>query len=100
MLSRQVLPPAETAAPLFVSPWKAPVPPATAGWRRKAAAAVLHVTCLALFGFLVVWPVASPIARGELAREFRPVVDVLAAQGWWPACELASACPGRKPGSN
>lgn len=100
MLSRRVLHPSEVVDPQLVSPWKAPVPAAAAGWRRKAVALALHVGCLGLFGFSVVWPVASPIARGELAREFQPVVDVLVAQGWWPACEPRSACAGRSPGSN
>lgn len=99
MLSRRVLHPSEVVDPQFVAPWKAPMP-ATAGWRRKTFALALHVGCLGLFGFFVVWPVASPIARGQLAREFQPVVDVLAAQGWWPACEPRSACPGQRHGSN
>lgn len=43
------------------------------GWTRKTLALLTHLGCLALFWFLVVWPVVSPVARGELAREFEPV---------------------------
>jgi hypothetical protein len=100
MLSRRVLHPSEVVDPLSISPWKAPAPAVGAGWWRKTVALALHVSCLGFFGFFVVWPVASPIARGQLAREFQPVVDVLVAQGWWTACEPGSACPARKPGSN
>lgn len=100
MLSRRVLHPSEVVDPVSVSPWKAPVPAAAAGWRRKTLALALHVGCLGLFGFFVVWPVASPIARGQLAREFQPVIDVLVAQGWWTACEPKSACPVHQRGSD
>ena len=37
------------------------------------------MACLALFGLAVVWPVVSPVASGELAREFEPVLQALAA---------------------
>ena len=60
------------------SPWKAPAPAVAARWPRKAMAIALHTTCLGLFGILVVWPVVSPIASGELAREFRPLLEALA----------------------
>jgi len=60
-----------------------PAPPAAVGWMRKAMAMAMHVACLALFGLMVVWPLASPIASGELAREFKPVLDALAACGPW-----------------
>ena len=60
-----------------------PPAPAAVGWTRKAAAMAMHIACLALFGLIVVWPLASPIASGELAREFKPVLDALAACGPW-----------------
>jgi hypothetical protein len=41
---------------------------------RKLLAAAMHMACLALFWVLVVWPVAGPMASGELAREFGPVL--------------------------
>ena len=53
-------------------------PSGAAGWTRKAFAIALHLSCLALFGLTVVWPVASPLASGELAREFKPVLEALA----------------------
>lgn len=43
----------------------------------------MHAACLVLFALVVVWPVASPIASGEVAREFQPVLQALAAQGGW-----------------
>lgn len=46
-------------------------------------ALVMHATCLALFGLFVVWPVVAPIASGELAREFQPVLETLAAWSPW-----------------
>jgi hypothetical protein len=49
------------------------------GWARKTLAIAIHMTCLALFGLTVVWPVASPLASGELAREFAPVLQALGA---------------------
>jgi hypothetical protein len=48
-------------------------------WRRKTFALALHMTCLGLFGVLVVWPVVSPIASGELAREFEPLLRAWAS---------------------
>ena len=59
-----------------------PAQSARVGWTRKAAAVAMHLACLALFGLIVVWPVASPIASGELGREFQPVLQALAA--WAP----------------
>lgn len=53
---------------------------APVGWTRKTFALVVHLTCLGLFGLFVVWPVASPIARGELASEFKPVLEALAGE--------------------
>lgn len=50
-----------------------------AGWRRKAFAMTLHAGGLGLFGMTVVWPVLGPIARGELARDFAPVLAAWAA---------------------
>lgn len=50
-----------------------------AGWRRKTFAMTLHAGGLGLFGVTVVWPVLSPIARGELARDFAPLLAALAA---------------------
>lgn len=61
----------------------APFQAAPAGWTRKALALSMHCSCLALFGLLVVWPVLSPIASGELAREFEPVLEALAALAPW-----------------
>lgn len=55
---------------------------APVGWTRKTFALAMHLTCLGLFGWMVVWPVASPIARGELAREFKPVLEALGS--WAP----------------
>jgi hypothetical protein len=51
-------------------------------------ALAMHLTCLALFGLFVVWPVVAPIASGELAREFQPVLETLVAWSpWEPASE-------------
>lgn len=50
---------------------------APVGWTRKTLALAMHLACLGLFGLMVVWPVASPIARGELAREFKPLLEAL-----------------------
>jgi hypothetical protein len=50
---------------------------ASAGWARKAFAITVHMACLGLFWLVVVVPVASPIASGELAREFKPVLRAL-----------------------
>jgi hypothetical protein len=52
---------------------------ASVAWTRKTFALAIHMTCLGLFGLTVVWPVASPMASGELAREFKPVLEALAA---------------------
>ena len=54
------------------------------GWTRtrKTFAFAMEMMCLGLFGWAVVWPLASPIARGELARECKPVLEVLAS--WTP----------------
>lgn len=60
-------------------PAAAPIQAAPAGWARKTFALALHMTCLGLFGLFVVWPVASPASSGELAREFKPVLQVLAS---------------------
>jgi hypothetical protein len=57
--------------------WKAA--PLPVGRTRKGMAITLHMACLAVFGLTVVWPVASPLARDELAREFKPVLEALAA---------------------
>ena len=60
-----------------------PLPPdppaqvAAVGWTRKTLALAMHLACLGLFGLIVVWPVASPLARDELAREFKPLLDAL-----------------------
>ncbi|MCG2594378.1 hypothetical protein LZ009_16500 [Ramlibacter sp. XY19] len=69
--------------------WKAAPPPA--GRTRKGMAMVLHLSCLALFGLTVVLPVASPLARGELAREFKPVFEALAASPWLRQLQERSA---------
>lgn len=61
----------------FASHHAAPV-----GLARKTFALALHMTCLGLFGLFVVWPVASPLSSGELAREFKPVLQALAT--WSP----------------
>jgi hypothetical protein len=53
---------------------------ADVGWTRKTFALGMHLACLALFGVLVVWPVVEPIASGELAREFKPLLQAWA--GW------------------
>lgn len=63
----------------FVSPRAVPLALPSVSWTRKTFALTLHVGCLGLFGLLVVWPVASPLASGELAREFKPVLEALAA---------------------
>jgi hypothetical protein len=55
-----------------------PAQATTVGWTRKTFAIAMHMSCLALFGLTVVWPVASPMASGELAREFAPVLQALA----------------------
>ena len=60
------------------APSAAPVQVAGVSWTRKTLALAMHMACLGLFGLIVVWPVASPLARGELAREFKPVLEVLA----------------------
>jgi len=65
---------------------RVPVELAPVGWTRKTLAVATHFTCLAFFGLLVVWPVASPIASGELAREFKPVLQALAT--WVSAVPL------------
>lgn len=72
-------------------PAVARVPVARAGWTRKTFAMTMHITCLGLFGLTVVWPLASPIASGELAREFKPVLQALAS--WLPE---AGRTPGRQ----
>jgi hypothetical protein len=59
------------------------------GLTRKTMALGMHLTCLGLFGLLVVWPVARPIATGELAREFKPMLQELATRT--PVEALASA---------
>ncbi len=56
----------------------APAPAADVGWTRKTVALAMHLACLGLFGLTVVWPVASPVARGELMREFKPLLEVVA----------------------
>jgi thiosulfate reductase cytochrome b subunit len=62
-------------------------PAAPVGWTRKALAVALHLACCWLFVMTVVWPVASPAAQREIAREFKPLRDAwvewLAAH--WPA---------------
>ena len=55
-----------------------PAPVAGVGFVRKTLAIAMHMACLGLFGLTVVLPVASPIARGELEREFKPVLQALA----------------------
>lgn len=78
MMPRRIsLRPDTTASPC-TTPWRAPARATAASWPRKAVAVALHTTCLGLFGILVVWPVVSPLASGELAREFKPVLDALA----------------------
>jgi hypothetical protein len=70
---------------------------ASVGWTRKLFALALHMACLALFGLFVVWPVAAPIARGELEREFRPVLQAWSAWtacNWSPAALVAQALSG------
>jgi hypothetical protein len=69
----------DTIASQYPFPVPARLQAAPAGWTRKTLAIAMHITCLGLFGLTVVWPVASPIASGELAREFKPVLEVLAA---------------------
>jgi hypothetical protein len=49
------------------------------GFLRTLFALALHAGGLALFYTIVVMPVASPVATGELAREFKPLVDALIA---------------------
>jgi hypothetical protein len=63
-------------------------PAAAPGWTRKTLALAMHLACLALFWWTVVAPVASPIARGELAREFKPLREAWVA---W----VARLSPGR-----
>ena len=63
-------------------PSDGPARVAPVGWTRKTFAIAVHMACLGLFGLIVVWPVASPIARGELAREFKPVLEALGS--WTP----------------
>ena len=72
----------ETLASHHALSFWAPAQAAPAGWTRKMTALVMHLTCLALFGLFVVWPVVGPIASGELTREFQPVLATLAA--WSP----------------
>lgn len=47
---------------------------ASVGWAHKAAALVLHITCFALFGAAVVWPLAAPFVKGDPAAEIRPLL--------------------------
>ena len=89
MIARRLpLSPDTLASHHTLSLW-APSPAAPAGWTRKVAALVLHLTCLALFGLFVVWPVVSPIASGELEREFKPVLEALAAWSPWEPARRA-----------
>jgi len=68
---------------LHVAPaWRPPARTPSAGVWRKACAVAMHLLFLGLFWLLVVSPVVSSIAKGDLAREFKPVLDGLAAQGW------------------
>ena len=69
----------DTIASQCPFPVPARVQVAPVGWTRKTFAMAMHISCLGLFGLIVVWPLASPIASGELAREFKPVLEVLAA---------------------
>ena len=55
------------------------VAPAPVAWPRKATALAMHLSGLTLFALTVVWPVVSPIASGELGREFRPMLHALVA---------------------
>jgi hypothetical protein len=58
-------------------------PAAPVGWTRKTFALAMHLACLALFWVTVVWPVASPVGSGELAREFQVVRETSAAWVDW-----------------
>ena len=58
----------------------------SAGWTRKTFALTLHLAGLGLFGLTVVWPLVGPIASGEAAREFAPL---LVAWDAWAADLLA-----------
>jgi hypothetical protein len=86
MIARRLsLSPDTLAAHRALPRWEPPS--AQAGWTRKLTALFMHCTCLALFGLFVVWPVVGPIASGELAREFQPVLEALAA--WQPGAAPA-----------
>lgn len=87
--SRSLPPDTVAFQPSFLSDTRARA--GSVGWRRKTFALALHVACLALFGASVVWPVASPIARGELAREFKPVLE--AWEGWMALVEDRGRTP-------
>jgi hypothetical protein len=78
MLPRRLPLRPDTITFLGREPSAAPLQLAGVGWTRKTLALAMHMACLGLFGLIVVWPVASPLARGELAREFQPVLEVLA----------------------
>jgi thiosulfate reductase cytochrome b subunit len=83
-----------TTMPATMTPRRLPVPPhlvtvrpsllsefesdvASAGWLRKTWALALHLACLWLFAAVVVWPLVSSVSSGELAREFKPVLQAL-----------------------
>jgi hypothetical protein len=55
-------------------PARSAAPACAVGWTRKTFALTMHAACLALFWLLVVRPVVTPIASGELQREFAPVL--------------------------
>lgn len=79
MMPRSLSLPHDVVASYRPAPTDARARRSAAGWRRKAFAMALHMACLGLFGATVVWPVVSPVARGELAREFKPALEALAA---------------------
>jgi hypothetical protein len=83
MIPRRIPLTAAEIQPHVAPAWRAPARTPAVGVWRKGCAAAMHVTFLGLFWLVVVSPVVSPIRSGELAREFKPVLDALAAQGWW-----------------
>lgn len=78
MIARRLSLRPDTSASHRLPPPAWRVQAADAGWGRKTLAVAMHFICLGLFGLIVVWPVASPLASGQLAREFKPELEALA----------------------
>ena len=63
---------------------------APAGLIQKGFALVAHVACLGLFVVGVVMPLAEAVDNGELAREFKPLLEAVAGSES-PACPSTAA---------